>query len=383
MVYNKSNRRPGEPDIQLGCSRTAGVHQKSKPKQWVPRANKTTNLVVNSLLDNEARMRGEIDAVKEKFRADLELIKDSEQARREAEIAQKEFTKASNDLKRREMEYENANRINLSIFGVNSEYSKHNHVYLRKQLRWYRWRNQLFRSLLLTLFLSVLTYAWFYHLCRPEVRYIHECWPNGNITVEDMMKHIPGYRCTPLKGSLRFCPQMCGDLPHVYECNYDYQSLCHCSVVIYLLLSLFILPMDDFSKFGSWTLMSEGCFEDEHDLRPDNSSLADLKHSAKYIKLQYMWMDLEKRKIRTSDHWIDVELLSQICTPNVFRFELDEKIVFDKLVYAAQNVQTISMNRYVVTMNMPVVQDTCLYALDLWKAQRFERLRHHPFLQRQ
>lgn len=131
--------------------------------------------------------------------------------------------------------------------------------------------------------------------------------------------------------------------------------------------------------------------------RPDNVSMAEIKHKAvlaecNYVMCRYVWfwqnpISICEYYVRcvTLTNWyivrkvdfyidytVDLELLSQIATPNNLRLSLDEKIVWEKIQYSAQSCQTVDLDRVDITHGLPVVQWTCLLALDLWRKTKFQ-----------
>lgn len=165
------------------------------------------------------------------------------------------------------------------------------------------------------------------------------------------------------------------------------------------------------SLFSSWNVRRKLVvvprytlrYYDEHledDLRPDVIAMSELKHDAVVARVahhEYLIMgvdgvrDARERGLHVTElyrrgawcNWIDwmfgervcavvseetvnVELLCQIITPQNMRLSLDEKTVWEKFQYSAQSIQTVNQDRYSVFADT-TVQDTCLFALNMWK----------------
>jgi len=116
--------------------------------------------------------------------------------------------------------------------------------------------------------------------------------------------------------------------------------------------------------------------------RSDNVSLSELKHASVIALVKYVWYD-DDGKEHERDCKVDLELLSQVATPNNMRLTAKEDIVWEKLCYTAQNVQTVDIDRLHVLKGDFIHQDTCLLALDMWRSMVGLRSAHHSFPQPQ
>jgi hypothetical protein len=173
--------------------------------------------------------------------------------------------------------------------------------------------------------------------------------------------------------------------------------VCIFSLLATISYAIIYLPLTDKRYRFTFVAWLDETLQNHADLRADTSSLADLKHNAKYAFVRFRdsvsisFWERVKRLVRRSRQvntrvpldneeflTVSVELLSQITTAECMSLVCDYETAWQKIYSKARTLQTVNINRYMFSSKRHVVQDTCLLALAMY-VEMHEKKSRMPF----